>query len=1132
MYLIVFQNQKNRKSDNMKILDGNKACSNVAYLLSEICSIYPITPSSPMASQVDLLSNKDTKNLYNQKVKVVEMQSEAGAAGTLHGALITGSLASTFTSSQGILLMIPNMYKIAGEMLPGVIHCASRTIATHALSIFGDHTDVYAASKTGFCMLSSFNVEEANHLAAVAHLSAISSSLPFLHFFDGFRTSHEINTIDELKDTDILKLVDYEKISEFKSRSINDGNQIQKGMAQNEDIYFQSVEARNKDYDNVADIVSDYMQKINEIKNTNYAPFEYYGAKDATRVIVAMGSVIDTIKLVVDKLNETNEKVGVIGVRLFRPFSQKYLLASLPKTVTNIAVLDRSKDFSGNGEALYQDVKTSVPNNINVVGGRYGLSSKNTTPAQINAVFQMLKTNPSNNFTIGIEDDVTNLSLKPIDLNVNLECEELKIYGFGSDGMVSASKNTLEILHDSLNKYVQGYFQYDSKKSGGITISHLRISDHKINAPYYVTNPKIVVVTKDAYFDKISCLDDIAKDGYLLINTVKNPEELNELLTDKDKMIIKDRNITTITINAEKIAMENNINGKINKIMQLLILKLLNVNNYEELIKESIKKVLSNKGNDIVNNNINALTNIEDKITVVDNFTIKGNIFNREKSIYDKINALEGNNLKVSDLVPFKTGTFPNELSKYEKRKISNVVPSWIKENCTTCGICALVCPHAVIRPIVDKENEKGITLLGNSEYKYEIIISEADCTGCGLCVQACPGKAGNKALELTTPTYEEQDRVDKLFETHQNDQVMDKFTIKGSQLCNPRFEFSGACAGCGETPYIKLLTQLYQDKITIANATGCSSIYAGSIPSTPYSINWANSLFEDAAEFGLGMHLTYQEKHKQIEDIIAKSYESVDNEVKRLYDLYQENKLDYNKIKEIVDNLKNKEIPNDLKNLLNYMTPKTVWVIGGDGWAYDIGFGGLDHILSTNENIKILVLDTEVYSNTGGQASKSSKMGQVAEFANEGKKTFKKDLFRIAMAYPNCYVASVSLGANYFQTLKAFKEADAHNGPSIIIAYSPCVEQGIKGGMTNALEEQKLSVEAGYNLLMRYNPEEEKLYLDSKEPNFELYEQFINNERRYKTLLEKDENLAKELLAKQIEFAKKRYEFYKKIAN
>lgn len=1115
----------------MKILDGNKACSKVAYLLSEVCSIYPITPSSPMASEVDLLANKNTKNLYNQKVKVVEMQSEAGAAGCLHGALITGSLASTFTSSQGLLLMIPNMYKIAGEMLPGVIHCASRTVATHALSIFGDHSDVYATCKTGFCILSSFNVEQANHLAAIAHLSAISSSLPFLHFFDGFRTSHEINTIDDLNDADILKLIDYQKIKEFKDRSINDGNHIQKGMAENEDIYFQSMEARNSDYNKIPDIVNFYMQKINEIKNTHYAPFEYYGSQDAERIIIAMGSVIDTIKLVVDKLNQKQEKVGVIGVHLFRPFSQSYLLASLPKTVKQIAVLDRSKDYSTNGETLYQDVKSAISNSINIVGGRYGLSSKNTTPAQIMSVYEMLKQNPQNNFTIGIMDDVTNLSLKPIDIDVDLDCEELKIYGFGSDGMVSASKNTLEILHESLNKYVQGYFSYDSKKSGGITISHLRISDSKINAPYYVTNPKIVVVTKDAYFRKISCLDDIAENGYLLINTSKSAQELDELLSDKDKIILQKRNITTITIDAEQIASKNNIKGKINKIMQLLILKLLNVNNYEKLVKESIKKVLSNKGNDIVTNNINALTNIIDKINIVDKFTFKGEIFTTEKDLYEKINTLEGNQLKVSDLIPFKAGTFPNNLSKNEKRKISNIVPSWVKENCTTCGICALVCPHAVIRPIIDKENEKGINLLGNNEYKYEILISEADCTGCGLCVKACPGKAGNKALELTSPSYNEQDRVSKLFEHHQNAQIIDKFTIKGSQLCNPRFEFSGACAGCGETPYIKLLTQLYQDKITIANATGCSSIYAGSTPSTPYSINWANSLFEDAAEFGLGMHLTYQEKHKQIEDIITKSYDSVDNDVKKLYDSYLENKNDYDRTKEIVDNLKNKEIPNDLKDLLSYMTPKTIWIIGGDGWAYDIGFGGLDHILSTNENIKILVLDTEVYSNTGGQASKSSKMGQVAEFANEGKKTFKKDLFRIAMAYPNCYVASVSLGANYFQTIKAFKEADAHNGPSIIIAYSPCVEQGIKGGMTNSLEEQKLSVEAGYNLLMRYNPDEEKLYLDSKEPDFTLYEKFINNERRYKTLLEKDENLAKGLLAKQIEFAKKRYDYYKKIS-
>ena len=1106
----------------MKIMDGNKACSNAAYLLSEVCSVYPITPSSPMASNIDKLKGDDKKNLFNEKVSFVEMQSEAGAAGALHGALITGSLASTFTSSQGLLLMIPNMYKIAGEMLPGVIHCAARTIATHALSIFGDHSDVYSASKTGFCMLSSASVEEANHLGAIAHLSAMSSSLPFLHFFDGFRTSHEINVVDELTDTEILSLVPFDKIEAFKKRCINDGNDIQKGMAENEDIYFQSVEAKNTDYEAVPDIVNAYMNEINKIKGTNYKPFTYYGDPNATKVIVAMGSITDTIKLVVDKLNET-EKVGVITVHLFRPFSKKYLLDVLPKTTTDIAVLDRCKEYSFNGESLYLDVLNVVSKDINVVGGRYGLSSKNTSPSDIAAIYKMLD-DPKENFTIGINDDVTKLSLEPVGIDVNLNADEIKIFGFGSDGMVSASKDILEEVFNSLNKYVEGYFQYDSKKSGGITICHLRISDEKINAPYYVTNPKIVVVTKDTYFSKLQCLKDIKENGILLVNTNK---DINELINNDDKEIIKNKNIKVLTIDADKIALENNIKGKINKIMELLILKYLDIPDYKELVTESIKKVLKNKGEDIINNNINALQSINEE--EVKNITNSNNIFNEVKSstLYEKISNMEGNDLKVSELLAFKDGTFPNDLSKLEKRKISKLVPHWIKENCSQCGNCSIVCPHAVIRPIIDKDMDDGITLLVNKEYNYKIVVSEADCTGCGLCVNACPGIKGNKALELSEATYENQDKVNELFENHINDQVVDKFMVNGSQLRKPRFCFSGACAGCGETPYIKLLTQLFQDEITIANATGCSSIYGGSAPSTPYSINWANSLFEDAAEFGLGMHLSFKNKHNQIDNVIAESYESVDDKVKALYDEYNNNKNDFDKVLEIKEKLSKEQIPSNLTNLLDYLTPKTIWVVGGDGWAYDIGFGGIDHILSSNENVKILVLDTEVYSNTGGQMSKSSRLGQVAEFANFGKRTYKKDLFRICMSYPNCYVASISLGANYFQTLKAFKEADAHNGPSIIIAYAPCLEQGIKGSMANASSEQKLSVECGYNMLMRYNPEEEKLYVDSKEPDFDKYKEFLANERRYKTLMEKDPDLAEELLNDQISFAKKKYMYY-----
>lgn len=1104
------------------IIDGNKACSKVAYLLSEICSIYPITPSSPMASEIDNLINKREKNLFNQSVKLIEMQSEAGAIGAMHGALITGSLSSTFTASQGLLLMIPNMYKIAGEMLPGVIHVASRSLATHALSIFGDHQDVYAARQTGFCMLCSNNVSEANHLACVSHLSAIEGSLPFVHFFDGFRTSHEVNTVELLKDEDILKMIPYEKINEFKKNTLNEENKIQKGLAENDDIYFQSMEARNSDYTKMPNIVNKYMEKINDIMKTDYLPFNYYGDPLAEHIIIAMGCVIDTIKLTVDNLNKQGMSVGVISVHLYRPFSQEYLLKVLPSTVKSIAVLDKTKESGSIGEPLYLDVLSALKDkDIKIYGGRYGLSSKNTTPADIASVYNMLINKPMNNFTISINDDVTNLSLPPVELKIDLNCEEIKIYGFGSDGMVSASKDILKLIHKEKDKYVQGYYEYDSKKSGGVTVSHLRISDEAINAPYYVTDASIVVVTKDKYFEKYKMLDDIKDGGILLINTFKN---INDLLTNRDKLIIQEKNIRILTIDADKIALESNIKGKINKIIETILLKLLDVPNAETLIEASIKETLKNKGEEIINNNILAIKKALDNLNEFANLKINDNIFEIvPKDVITKINDREGYSLSVKDLMNYKTGSFPCALTRFEKRGVSDLVPQWDASLCSECGICSLICPHAVIRPFIDKSSTFQKELLGNKEYRYEVIISEDDCTGCGLCINNCP----TKALSFKTKKDYDKEKVYKYFDEYKNPDIMETFTVKGSQFKKPCFEFSGACAGCGETPYIKLLTQVFQNKLMIANATGCSSIYGGSAPSTPYSISWANSLFEDNAEFALGMHLSNKVKKEQIKNIILNSIDSVDNSVKELFNKYLENEFDYEITKEISDNLKTLQIPNDLIPLLPYMSTKTIWAIGGDGWAYDIGFGGLDHILSSNENIKVLVLDTEVYSNTGGQMSKSSKLGQVAEFANLGKTTPKKDLFKIAMTYPNCYVASISLGANYFQTLKAFKEADEHNGPAIIIAYSPCVEHGIKGGLINSIYEENLAVKCGYTSLMRYNPKEEKLYLDSKEPDFTKYEEFLTNERRYKTLIEKDKDLADSLLKSQIENAKKRYNYY-----
>lgn len=1107
------------------IIDGNKACSKVAYLMSEVLSIYPITPSSPMASEANNLIVKNKKNLYNETPLLMEMQSEAGAAGAMHGALISGSLASTFTASQGLLLMIPNMYKMAGEMLPGVIHVASRTVATHALSIFGDHSDIYATEKTGFCMLASNNVDEANHLAAVAHLSAIKGSLPFLHFFDGFRTSHEINVADLLSDEDILKLIDYDSLKKFKENTLNSDSKIQKGLAFNEDVYFQTMEAKNLDYLKIPDIVNYYMEKINEIKNTNYMPFNYYGASDAENIIIAMGSVIDTCKIVVDNLNKKGKKTGVISVHLLRPFSKDYLLKVLPNTVKNIAVLDRTKESGSVGEPLYLDVLSTLKDkNVNIVGGRYGLSSKDTTPDDIAAIYKMLDEKLKNNFTISIVDDLTNLSLEKEKIDIDLNCDEIKIYGFGSDGMVSASKDILQILYDNEKLYVEGYFSYDSKKSGGVTVSHLRYGKEKILAPYYVMNPKLIVVTKDAYFSKFKMIDNIKENGILLVNTNKN---LNDILTNHDKKIILDRNIKVFKTDADKVSNLYNIPGKINKIMETIILTLLNVKEANFLVLNNLKVVLKNKGSEIIDNNVKAvekaLESLEEEEIVIGEDILSKPATN----IFDMINNRMGDTLTVNDVKSLKNGSVIYDLSKYEKRDIADLVPSWNSEKCIECGICSLVCPHAVIRPILNKDEKLKKDSITKKGYKYQIVISERDCTSCGLCILSCP----TKALEKKKKDYENDYFVEKYFDNYENEELFPPFTIKGSQLRKPCFSFSGACQGCGETPYIKLLTQLFQQELMIANATGCSSIYGGSLPETPYSINWANSLFEDNAEFAMGMLLSDKEKKEKIKSIINTSMNSVNKNVRELYETYLKNIDDYKITKEVKEKLKEEEIPSDLKDYLPYMPHNSIWAVGGDGWAYDIGFSGIDHVLSSGEDINILVLDTEVYSNTGGQASKSSRLGQVAEFANLGKETRKKDLFKIALCYPNCYVAEVSLGADYNQTIKAFKEAHEHKGPSIIICYSPCVEHGIKNGMINSISEEKKAVKCGYTILMRYLPSEEKLYIDSKEPDFTEYIDFLSNERRFKTLMEKDQVRAEALLNEQVDDAKRRYSYYKKLS-
>ncbi len=1115
-----------------KIIDGNKACADVAYLFSEIASIYPITPSSPMATEVDVLSHGDRKNLFNDEVKVIEMQSEAGAAGTMHGSLLAGSLATTFTASQGLLLMIPNMYKMAGECLPAVIHVAARTLATHALSIFGDHSDIYATRGTGFCMLASTNVEQANHMAAVAHLSAIKGSLPFIHFFDGFRTSHEVNKVQELNDEDLIKLIDFDKIAEFKKRMLNVDAGIQKGMAENEDIYFQSVEARNELYNVMPDIVYNYMKEINKLTGKEYRPFNYYGSETAKNVIVAMGSVCDTVKLVVDDLINKGEEIGLIEVHLYRPFSSYYLKKVLPSSVERIAVLDRTKEAGSIGEPLYLDVAAVFKNtSVKVVGGRYGLSSKNTTPNQIYAVYEMLKSELKDNFTIGITDDVTNLSLPKYDYHIDLGAKEIKIFGFGSDGMVSTSKDIMKIMGSGTDNFVQSYNQYDSKKSGGVTICNLRISDKPINAPFYVTKPGIVVVTKDEYLFKFDMINDIKENGIFVINTTKSQDELDGFLPNKVKFIVKSKNVKLYIIDADKIAMEAGIKGKISKIMQMVIMSLLEYPDALNVIAKSIEKQFATKGDEVINANKKAITLAMDNLVLVNTeFTIVDEEVNQEKNVFDEINARRGDDLTVKELVPFRDGTFPCSLSKNEKRKTSTFVPKWNSEHCIQCGQCAVVCPHAVIRPIVHTDKSAGIPMLGKPEYTYEIVVSEADCTSCGLCINACLGKAGNKALEFGTYDQSVQDRAQELFENHENpDNLFPKFTVKGSQFIKPKFEFSGSCAGCGETPYIKLLTQLFGDKLVIANATGCSSIYGGSAPSTPYSIPWANSLFEDNAEFGFGMLLSYNKSRDRIEKVMR---ENLDNpSTKELYTSWLENREDFDITKDIKNKLVELGIPSELKSLIDYIPARSVWTLGGDGWAYDIGFGGIDHVLSSGENVNILVLDTEVYSNTGGQASKSSRIGQVAQFADNGKKTAKKDLFKIAMGYPNCYVANVSFGSNFQQTIKAFKEAEEHNGPSIIIAYCPCIEQGIKGGMSNATNEQKLVVECGYTTLMRYTPEDDKLTIDSKEPDFTKYEYLLNNEVRYNSLVKKNPELAKTVLELNKQDAIKRYNYYKKLS-
>ena len=1121
--------------NNYKTMDANEAVSNIAYKFSELCGIYPITPASPMAEKIDVLSNNNNLNFWNNPVKVVEMQSEAGAVALVHGALQAGVLSTTYTASQGLLLMIPTLYKMAGEMLPGVIHVAARSLATHALSIFGDHQDIYSVRSTGVCMLASANPQDAYHMAIIAHLSAIKSSLPFINFFDGFRTSHEISKI-KLADYDRIKgLIDEAALKDFRNRAMNNENFNTRGTAQNDDIYFQNTEVRNKNYAETVDIVIKYMDEVNKITGSEYRPFNYYGCNDATSVIVAMGSVCDTIRETIYYLNNKGYKYGLVEVHLYRPFSNKHLINVIPNTVKNVAVLDRTKDPAADGEPLYLDVVNALKDrDINIIGGRYGLSSKNTTPAQIKAVFDFMNSNESHhNFTIGINDDLTNLSLN-VDDNffVPNDMTEFLIYGYGSDGMVSTSKDIIKIIGDYTDNFVQGYFQYDSKKSGGVTRSHIRISSEQIRRPYYVDKPSLIVVSKEEYIYKYDILDNIKDNGILLLNTKLDKEKLVASLPNKVKHLLAKKNIKFYVIDAYKLVNDLGLKNKISTCMEICIfdlIKIINTDKVLEIMKESNRKRFAHKGDSVIDVNNRIIENALNQVYEVEinndwiNLTYK----DRDNLTFEEtIGLLKGDSLPVSAFIDKKSGIFPGGTTKDEKRDIAENVPCWLKENCIQCNQCAFVCPHAVIRPyLLDGENnyENRLDSMFPKDKKYAIGISYEDCTGCGLCANICPGKNGQKALVMEK--YDKSKFTNSEYEYLNENKVEYEPKIKNVKnvgFIEPKFEYSGACAGCGETAYLKNLTQLFNNNLMIANATGCSSIYGASAPSTPYSIPWANSLFEDNAEFGLGIKTGINLKRDKI-----KKY--MEENKCPLFNKWLENSDDYETCLEVYKEINFAEHPY-LNELRDYIVPKSMWIVGGDGFAYDIGYGGLDHVLSTNENINILILDTEVYSNTGGQSSKSSNVGSIASFTSTGKSNYKKDLARIAMCYPHVYVACVNIGYNKEQYLKALQEANNHNGPSIIIAYAPCIEHGIKTGMEHSLDDAYLASKCGYFLTFRYNPDNKTFSLDSKDVDFEEYDKFLSNENRYANLKKVNSEEAEELLNRQKEWAKNRFDYYSKL--
>ena len=1164
--------------------DGNEAAAHISYMFSEVAAIYPITPSSTMAEHVDEWAAAGRKNIFGETVMVQEMQSEGGAAGAVHGSLQAGALTTTYTASQGLLLMIPNMYKIAGELLPCVFHVSARTLASHALCIFGDHQDVMSCRQTGFAMLCEGSVQEVMDLAGVAHLATLKSRVPFINFFDGFRTSHEIQKIEKLENEDLAPLIDQKALAEFRARALNPQKPVARGMAENPDHFFQHRESSNSFYEAVPAIVEEYMNEISKITGRKYGLFDYYGAEDAEHVIIAMGSVTEAAREAIDYLTSKGEKVGLVSVHLYRPFSAKHFLAAVPKTAKRIAVLDRTKEPGANGEPLYLDVKDcfyGVENAPLIVGGRYGLGSKDTTPAQILAVYENLAmAMPKNQFTIGIEDDVTFTSL-PKKEEIALGGEgmfEAKFYGLGADGTVGANKNSVKIIGDNTNKYCQAYFAYDSKKSGGFTCSHLRFGDHPIRSTYLVNTPNFVACHVQAYLHMYDVTRGLRENGTFLLNTIWEGEELAKNLPNNVKRYFAQKNITVYYINATKIAQEIGLGNRTNTILQSAFFRITEVIPVDlaiEQMKKFIVKSYGKKGEDVVNKNYAAVDRGGEyhQLTVDPawaNLPADEKAANNDPAFINEvvrpINAQDGDLLKVSAFKGIEDGTWHQGTAKYEKRGVATFVPVWNEANCIQCNQCAYVCPHAAIRPFVlDEEELKGanfatIAVKAPATMKgmaFRMQVDVMDCLGCGNCADVCPGFKGNKALSMVPLEGQEAEAANWDYcvanvKTKQS--LVDvKSNVKNSQFATPLFEFSGACSGCGETPYVKLISQLFGDREMVANATGCSSIYSGSVPSTPYTTNekghgpaWANSLFEDFCEFGLGMELANEKMRARIQKAMEEAIaaEATPAEYKEVFQAWIENQNDADKTKELAEKIiPMVEAAKDkcancatIAELSHFLVKRSQWIIGGDGASYDIGYGGLDHVIASGKNVNILVLDTEVYSNTGGQSSKSTPVGAIAKFAAAGKRVRKKDLGLMATTYGYVYVAQIAMGADQAQTLKAIREAEAYDGPSLIIAYAPCINHGLKKGMGKSQAEEKAAVECGYWHLWRYNPALEAegknpFTLDSKEPDWSKFQDFLKGEVRFASVMKQYPAEAAELFQAAEDNAKWRLRSYKRLA-